>query len=92
MEYVEKKTKDIFSERQRNPKIFGKYVCISVQSTAQAKYWNYPNGWDEVVKYIKTNLGYSVVCIDANSSWGKQKIPFIILFLKELLTILEINL
>ena len=72
LEYVEKKPKISFQKDRRNPKIFGKYVCISVQSTAQAKYWNYPGGWDEVVKYIKTNLGYSVVCIDANSSWGKQ--------------------
>ena len=39
-----------------------KYVCISIHSTAQAKYWNNPNGWQDVVNHIK-NLGYEVVLL-----------------------------
>jgi autotransporter strand-loop-strand O-heptosyltransferase len=32
-------------------------VGIGLHSTAQAKYWNNPNGWQEVVDYLN-NLGY----------------------------------
>ena len=31
-----------------------KYACIAIHSTAQCKYWNYPNGWDEIVKYLNS--------------------------------------
>ena len=34
-----------------------KKVGIGIHSTAQAKYWNNPNGWQEVVDYLK-KLGY----------------------------------
>lgn len=46
-----------------------KYVCISIQSTAQFKYWNNPTGWDETVAYLNS-IGYDVVCIDKSSSFG----------------------
>jgi autotransporter strand-loop-strand O-heptosyltransferase len=36
-----------------------KRVCIATHSTAQAKYWNNPNGWQEVVDYLN-NRGYEV--------------------------------
>jgi autotransporter strand-loop-strand O-heptosyltransferase len=36
-----------------------KRVCIAVHSTAQAKYWNNPNGWQEVVDYLN-DKGYEV--------------------------------
>lgn len=39
-----------------------KYVCISEHSTFKGKYWLYPNGWQNVVDYIKS-LGYDVVVI-----------------------------
>jgi autotransporter strand-loop-strand O-heptosyltransferase len=35
------------------------YVCIANHSTAQPKYWNNPNGWQELVDYLKKN-GYDV--------------------------------
>ena len=35
----------------------GKKVGIGFHSTAQAKYWNNPNGWQEVIDYLN-NLGY----------------------------------
>ena len=37
-----------------------KKVGIGIHSTAQAKYWNNPTGWQEVVDYLKSK-GYDVV-------------------------------
>lgn len=55
-----------------------KYVTLAIQSTAQAKYWNYPNGWQEVVNYLKS-IGYDVVVVDKHSTFGIEghwnKIP-----------------
>jgi autotransporter strand-loop-strand O-heptosyltransferase len=45
------------------------YVCIAVQSTTQAKYWNNPNGWREIVRFLK-EAGYAVVCIDQKPAHG----------------------
>lgn len=36
-----------------------KQVCIAIHSTAQAKYWNNPSGWQEIVDWL-TNKGYTV--------------------------------
>lgn len=50
-----------------------KYVCISVQSTSQMKYWNNNSGWDKVVRYLK-KLGYDVLAIDRDEVFGiKEK-------------------
>ena len=46
-----------------------KYVCIAAQSSSQAKYWNNPFGWLEVVKFLKEN-GYRVLCIDKEKVHG----------------------
>lgn len=35
------------------------YICIATHSTAQAKYWNNPTGWQELVDYVKS-FGYDV--------------------------------
>lgn len=45
------------------------YVCIAAQSSSQAKYWNNPHGWMEVVKFLKAN-GYRVLCIDKEAVHG----------------------
>ncbi|MBR1153731.1 autotransporter strand-loop-strand O-heptosyltransferase [Bradyrhizobium sp. JYMT SZCCT0428] len=45
------------------------YVCIAVQSTTQAKYWNNPEGWRSVVAFLKES-GYRVVCIDQKATHG----------------------
>ncbi|WP_408904025.1 autotransporter strand-loop-strand O-heptosyltransferase [Rhodopila sp.] len=45
------------------------YVCIGVQATSQAKYWNNPNGWRAVVQFLKRR-GYRVVCIDKSPVHG----------------------
>lgn len=39
-----------------------KIVTIATHSTAQCKYWNNPNGWQEVVDYLKS-IGYDVVLL-----------------------------
>jgi autotransporter strand-loop-strand O-heptosyltransferase len=45
------------------------YVVIAVQSTTQAKYWNNPHGWHEIVAFLKER-GYRVVCIDQKQVHG----------------------
>jgi autotransporter strand-loop-strand O-heptosyltransferase len=45
------------------------YVVIAVQSTTQAKYWNNPYGWHEIVGFLKER-GYRVVCIDQKQVHG----------------------
>lgn len=51
------------------PPIAGPYVCIAVQSTLQCKYWNRPDGWREIVEWLK-EAGYRVVCIDQKAAYG----------------------
>lgn len=31
------------------------HVCIATQSTAQAKYWNHPTGWQDLIDWCKSN-------------------------------------
>jgi autotransporter strand-loop-strand O-heptosyltransferase len=45
------------------------YVVIAAQSTTQAKYWNNPNGWREIVAFLKEH-GYRVICIDEKATHG----------------------
>ena len=45
------------------------YVCIATQATTQAKYWNNPHGWREVVRFLK-DAGYRVICIDQKPAHG----------------------
>ncbi|MGZ5009441.1 MAG: autotransporter strand-loop-strand O-heptosyltransferase [Methylobacter sp.] len=46
-----------------------RYVCIGAQSTTQCKYWNNPNGWREIVSFLKEQ-GYRVICIDQKPVHG----------------------
>jgi autotransporter strand-loop-strand O-heptosyltransferase len=45
-----------------------KYVCISIQSTSQMKYWT-DGGWYKTTEYLK-KLGYDVLVIDKYESFG----------------------
>ena len=47
-------------------------MCIATQSTAQAKYWNNPDGWKKIVDYLKSK-GLDVVCIDKDKNFGNGK-------------------
>lgn len=60
LEYKEIKPK-IMIPNKNNP-LSKKYVCITEHATAQAKYWNYTNGWQDVVDYLVLN-GYEVVVL-----------------------------
>ena len=44
-----------------------KRVCIAIHSTSQAKYWNNPTGWQEVVDYL-IDKGYEVRLISAEEN------------------------
>jgi autotransporter strand-loop-strand O-heptosyltransferase len=48
--------------RDSSPSIEGKYVCIALDSTANAKHWHYPQGWQQLVNYLDS-IGYKVVVI-----------------------------
>ncbi|MEC4750490.1 autotransporter strand-loop-strand O-heptosyltransferase [Methylomicrobium sp. Wu6] len=51
------------------PRLIDKpYVCIGLHATCQAKYWNNPKGWDEVVRFLRYK-GYNVVLL---SKEGKK--------------------
>jgi autotransporter strand-loop-strand O-heptosyltransferase len=45
------------------------YVCIATQATGQSKYWNNPEGWPEIVRFLR-DAGYRVVCIDQRPLHG----------------------
>lgn len=61
--------KEVKPKLKQVPKthIAGKYVCFSEHSTMQAKKWNNPNGWNEVVKFLRSQ-GYEVVSISKEAS------------------------
>jgi autotransporter strand-loop-strand O-heptosyltransferase len=46
-----------------------RYICIAVQASTQAKKWNNPHGWAEVVRHLK-DRGYRVICIDREATHG----------------------
>ncbi len=46
------------------------YLCIAVQSSSRAKYWNNPSGWRETVAFLKAS-GYRVICIDQKPLHGQ---------------------
>jgi len=45
------------------------YVCLAMQSSTQCKYWNNPNGWRSVAKFLRAS-GFRVVCIDQKPVHG----------------------
>ena len=50
-------------------KIQGKYVTLSIQSTAQSKYWNHPTGWQQVVDFL-ISKDYKVILVDKDKEFG----------------------
>ena len=69
LDYVESKTKITIKNKFKLN--FNKYVCIATQSTSQSRYWNNDGGWTKTVSYLQ-KLGYKVVCVDKDSSFGAQ--------------------
>ena len=66
------------TENQTGQEEKKKYVCISVHSTSQMKYWNNSVGWQKVVRYLK-KMNYDVYVIDKDEMFGLKgkwnKIP-----------------
>ena len=56
LDYVEIKPRIKCGEKNKKIKKIG----IGIHSTAQSKYWNNPNGWQEVVDFLKSS-GYEVI-------------------------------
>ena len=52
------------------------YICIATASTAQAKYWNHPTGWQDLVNHYKAK-GYDVYHISKEDTdlKGIKKAP-----------------
>mgnify|MGYP001187365040 FL=1 len=50
--YVERKPRLAPGFYQNNPNVNGPAICIATNSTAQAKYWNRPGGWQDVVNNL----------------------------------------
>ncbi|HMK90156.1 MAG TPA: autotransporter strand-loop-strand O-heptosyltransferase [Methylocystis sp.] len=46
------------------------YAVIAVQSSSACKFWNNPNGWREVIAFLK-GRGYRVICIDQKPVHGQ---------------------
>lgn len=46
-----------------------KYAVIGVQSTAQCKYWNFPDGWNKLSEMLKKE-GITPVSVDRYESFG----------------------
>jgi autotransporter strand-loop-strand O-heptosyltransferase len=59
------------------PKMFknGKYVVITTCSTAQFKYWNKPEGWQELVNWL-VRKGYGVINIGKMPNFLKNVYNF----------------
>jgi len=47
-----------------------KYITISTHSTHQGRYWNNPDGWNNLIKYLKSEYNISTVCIDRDRTFG----------------------
>ena len=60
----ESSIKPFIKVNNTNSPLDTKYICIAIHSTAQAKYWNNPTGWQEIVDHYKLN-GYEVVVVSS---------------------------
>jgi autotransporter strand-loop-strand O-heptosyltransferase len=60
---------DSYADDERPIK--NKYVCFSMHSTAQSKFWNYPDGWDKLSRMLRKE-GITPVCIDRFDSFGTE--------------------
>lgn len=61
LEFKELRPSLSFTPKDR-PSIAKPYVCIAPHSTCQAKYWNNPSGWQDLVNYLDSK-GYEVLLL-----------------------------
>ena len=57
--------------KNKNRPISEKYVCISPTSTAGAKLWNAPNGWETVIEYLLSKNIKVVILSQENKEFAK---------------------
>ena len=70
LSYKEKRAKLFYNDLGRPMK--EKYVTIGVQASGpQLKYWNYPRGWDMVVRYLN-HKGYKVMAVDLHEDRSRD--------------------
>ena len=73
LEYIEVKPK--LKKRNTNIDKNLKQVCIGIHGTAQSKFWNNPNGWQEVIDWLN-HRGYTIKLLskEGNDYMG-NKLP-----------------
>lgn len=71
--YIEEAPKSLKKINKDRP-INDKYVLIATESTAQCKYWNRTNGWEELVEQLE-NMGYKVYNTSLNNNKNFNNIP-----------------
>ena len=60
-----------------------KFICIAIHSTAQAKYWNNPTGWQEITDYYKSKK-YEVVLVSTEGDgYMGNKNPEGVIYMKD---------
>tara|TARA_Y100000034_G_C6890039_1_gene409266 strand:+ start:247 stop:1173 length:927 start_codon:yes stop_codon:yes gene_type:complete len=64
---------NIFVKNRYDKLDYKKVVSIGTQSTAQAKYWNNPNGWEKVIEFLGSE-GYTTYCLDRYRFYGNPDV------------------
>tara|TARA_R110001592_G_scaffold68172_2_gene208876 strand:+ start:2551 stop:4653 length:2103 start_codon:yes stop_codon:yes gene_type:complete len=71
-----KELKPLLSFNKTSPIIKDPYICIAPHASALAKYWNYSNGWQELIDYFNSK-GYKVMMITGEplgDDWHDSKL------------------
>ena len=99
-QFIERKPR-MLVRNSYNPLVYRKCASIGIHSTAQAKYWNNPTGWQEVVDFLNSN-DYVVYCLDRHRTFGNgelgiwNEIPESVIFkenidIHEIISLLEVS-
>ena len=59
--------------KNKDRKVQDRYVCFATHSTAQAKFWNNPTGWQETCDYLNS-IGLKPMLIQAEQTDGFKNI------------------
>ena len=79
----ESSVKPFIKVNNTNSPLDTKYICIAIHSTAQAKYWNNPTGWQEITNHYKSK-GFEVVVVSSeHDGYMGNKNPEGVLYMKD---------
>jgi autotransporter strand-loop-strand O-heptosyltransferase len=70
----------ISAKKSESP-IEGDYVCLGFHSTAQAKYWNNPKGWQELVDWLRSEGNEVVMISNEGDGFMGNRYPEGIIFI-----------